>query len=345
MKRGIYSKVNSNENIGEIFIYGEIGYNNSYWNEGTNNTANAFISELKSLGNVGRINIHLNSLGGDVFEGLAIYNAIKASDKEIHTYNDGIVASMAGLIFLAGITHYPKAAIFHAHSASTFTAGNARQHEEAVKMLNTVDNVLSEIITAKSGKDNIKEQLFDGNDHWLDLNASKELGLVDHVEDYEKKPPVKVTENANYNSVFASTHQKGFISQFISGITNSFSNTNNQKPPVKMRKLILIASIFHTVLALSEAEETESGGVVIPRDKFDAIGQKLAELKNAQDQVVTKDAEIAALKAKLEEKETKIAGLEKKAAAAAGTSGASDDNAGKDTGYYFDMAFNQKRKV
>ena len=74
----------------DIYIYDEIGF----WGV----TAKQFISDLNALGDITHINLHINSPGGDVFEGIAIFNALKTHGASITVYVDGVAASMASVI-------------------------------------------------------------------------------------------------------------------------------------------------------------------------------------------------------------------------------------------------------
>ncbi|WP_432263881.1 Clp protease ClpP, partial [Escherichia coli] len=80
----------------DIYIYDEIGF----WGV----TAKQFVSELNALGDITHINLHINSPGGDVFEGIAIFNALKNQGATITVYVDGVAASMASVIAMAGDT-------------------------------------------------------------------------------------------------------------------------------------------------------------------------------------------------------------------------------------------------
>lgn len=73
----------------DIYIYDEIGF----WGV----TAKQFISDLNALGDITHINLHINSPGGDVFEGIAIFNALKTHGASITVYVDGVAASMASV--------------------------------------------------------------------------------------------------------------------------------------------------------------------------------------------------------------------------------------------------------
>ena len=78
----------------EIVIYDEIG--------AFGIPAKAFLDELKALGPVAELTLRINSPGGSVFDGVAIYNALKRHDARVTVWIDGIAASIASMIAMAG---------------------------------------------------------------------------------------------------------------------------------------------------------------------------------------------------------------------------------------------------
>lgn len=170
-----------------IRLYGVIG---DFWfSDGDPLTAQQFQRELTALEkDFDVIRIRINSPGGCVLEGLAMANSIRASRREIHTYNDGLAASMASVILSAakdGNRHAAKSSITMLHSASTFAFGNAEDMKEAADMLESYDEVLAMFYADATGKtlEEIKATYFDGKDHFLTAAQAEELGLV-ISEDY-----------------------------------------------------------------------------------------------------------------------------------------------------------------
>ncbi|MBU5386934.1 Clp protease ClpP, partial [Citrobacter cronae] len=80
--------------VATVTLYDEIG--------GFGITARDFAEELSTLGRVSQIDLHIHSPGGDVFEGLAIYNLLKNHPARIVVTVDGVAASMASVIAMAG---------------------------------------------------------------------------------------------------------------------------------------------------------------------------------------------------------------------------------------------------
>lgn len=89
-----YFNIKKAASVSTIYMYGDIGYEVASGQIAAELAACAEESE--------RIDIRINSNGGDVFSGIAIYNAIRQSNADIRLYVDGVAASMASVIALCG---------------------------------------------------------------------------------------------------------------------------------------------------------------------------------------------------------------------------------------------------
>ncbi|RQO65089.1 hypothetical protein DBR40_24775 [Pedobacter sp. KBW01] len=170
----------------QIFLYGIVG---EYWYTDSPVTARNLQRQLSLLSDVPVIHLHLNGPGGDVHEGLLMCNIIKASKKEIHTWNDGICASMMAVILESvpeGRRHAAKASLTMLHSASTIAWGNAQDMRDTADMLDKHDDVLAEILSDATGLtlDQVKSKWFDGKDYWLTAKEGEAEGLFT-IEDYD----------------------------------------------------------------------------------------------------------------------------------------------------------------
>lgn len=180
----------------EVLIYGVIG--DSWWEESI--TARQFVRDFRALEkDHDTINIRINSPGGSVFDGLAIYNAISASSKDIHTHNDGLCASMAAVLLLAPKpenVHPAKNSLLMLHSPSTGAWGNRLALENALEVLDKVQKVLVTSICDKTGLDEaeVEKKYFDYKDHWLTASEAEDAGLYAQVEDFEAE---NVPQNAS----------------------------------------------------------------------------------------------------------------------------------------------------
>nr|WP_243207695.1 ClpP-like prohead protease/major capsid protein fusion protein [Klebsiella pneumoniae] len=184
------------DNEAEIYIYDEIGY----WGV----TARQFVNDLKALGDITHINLHINSPGGDVFDGIAIFNALKHHGAAITVHIDGLAASMASVIAMVGNpVIMPENTMMMIHKPWGFAGGDANDMRDYAELLDKVESVLIPAYAAKTGKssDEIAAMLED--ETWMDGSECVELGFADQVtpslqamaciqskriEDFEKMP-------------------------------------------------------------------------------------------------------------------------------------------------------------
>lgn len=130
---------------GEIIIYGDIGFEI---------TAKDFHDELKGLGDVAEMDVRINSFGGDVFDGLAIYNRLSQHEAKKTVYVDGIAASAASVIAMAGDEiHMAEAAVIMIHDAWAMTMGNAKEIRAMAERLEATSAQMAQIYQRKTGAD------------------------------------------------------------------------------------------------------------------------------------------------------------------------------------------------
>lgn len=193
MPKKYYSIQNKAEESVDILIYGVIG--DSWFEESI--TARQFFADFKALEKeYSRINVRINSPGGSVFDGLSIFNTIRNSTVETHTYNDGLCASMGAAILMAGKTvHAADNSLMMIHSPSTGAWGNVRDFEQVVESLKKVQDGLITCFTSRTGKtaDEIKATYFDYKDHWLTADEASDESFIDEIEKGTKKVSEKVT--------------------------------------------------------------------------------------------------------------------------------------------------------
>lgn len=176
----------------EVYIYGDIG--ESWWGESI--TAKDVVDQLNELdAAVKTIDVYINSYGGSVNDGLAIYNALKRKAKAgitVHTHVDGIAASIASLIAMAGDqVHMARNTrlMIHAPWGALYIAGNAAEVREAAEdfatLLDGMARSMAESYAAKTGKpvDEMLALLEDGIDHWYSAEEAKDAGFCDVISD------------------------------------------------------------------------------------------------------------------------------------------------------------------
>ena len=145
--------------------------------------AKTFLDELKALGPVAELTVRINSPGGSVFDGVAIYNALKRHDAAITVWIDGIAASIASMIAMAGDeVVMPENAMLVLHDPSGLVAGTA---SDMRAMADALDKMAAAMVAAyrdKSGRDDAEIEALMAAETWLSAEEAVELGLADRVE-------------------------------------------------------------------------------------------------------------------------------------------------------------------
>lgn len=177
-------KVGSEANIN---IYGDI--TSWAWEELGEYSAVILSRQLAELGDdVSKINVYINSYGGEVAEGLAIYNALKRHKAKVVTYCDGFAASIASVIFMAGDERIMNdSSLLMIHNAWSYGMGNA---EELRKQADDLDKITQASVIAYKAHSTLSEaeikELMD-NETWILPDEALEYGFATTIEKTEKK--------------------------------------------------------------------------------------------------------------------------------------------------------------
>lgn len=183
----------------ELLIYGFIGED---WLE-TSNSARAVVDELADI-NAATIQVRINSQGGSVPDGLAIFNALQRHPARIVITVDGHAESIASLIVQAGDERImPENTMIMVHAPSSFVAGNAQTLRKYADVLDTWATAMSASYISKAPKkaDEITAMLSDGADHYFTADEAVVFGLVDKVTraaDAEREPATAIAALLGY---------------------------------------------------------------------------------------------------------------------------------------------------
>jgi len=171
-------KIENKGDKAEIWIYEEIG--EDFWS-GDGITAKSFQKDLATI-KAGQIDLHINSPGGEVFDGITIFNLLKQHPATITTYIDGLAASIASVIAMAGDrVVMAENALFMIHNPYGMTVGDST---EMRKMADTLDKVRGSIVlayTGKTGKDEGEITNLMDAESWLSSFEALELGFIDEI--------------------------------------------------------------------------------------------------------------------------------------------------------------------
>jgi len=168
-------EIKGKKDISEIWLYDEIGLYGV--------TAKEFIAELNAVKSP-KIEMHINSPGGGVFDGHAIYNAVKRHPSEVTSLIDGLAASMASVIALAGDrVVMAKNAMFMMHNPHGVVIGTSEDMRKTADVLDKVRDTMIGAYSNKSGKE--RENIISLLDNAVYLNADEalEAGFIDEIGD------------------------------------------------------------------------------------------------------------------------------------------------------------------
>lgn len=171
-------KIENKADKAEIWIYEQIG--EDFWSGG-GVTAKDFQKELSEI-KAAQIDLHINSPGGQVFEGVAIYNMLKQHRATITTYIDGIAASIASVIALAGDRVVMAAnALFMMHNPSGIVMGTATDMRKTADVLDKVRDTLLTVYTSKSTRS--EKDIVDllEAETWMNAEEAIEAGFADEI--------------------------------------------------------------------------------------------------------------------------------------------------------------------
>jgi ATP-dependent protease ClpP protease subunit len=175
----IKSRVSAELKSAEVFIYGDIG--ESWYDDSV--TAAEFVKEITAL-DVDELTVRINSYGGSVVDGIAIYNAIKRHKATVTVAVDGLAASIASLIAMSGDkVLMAENALMMIHAPWGGVYGNSVELRKYADMLDTWAKAMAGSYADKSGTDvsEILSLLMDGEDHWYTADECVEMGFADET--------------------------------------------------------------------------------------------------------------------------------------------------------------------
>lgn len=176
----------------EVFLYGDIG---GWMGEGIG--ADEFTREIVAL-DVSTIDVRLNSGGGSVFEGQAIYNALSRHPAKVNVNIDGIAASIASVIAMAGdeirITEGSHVMI---HKPWSMAMGDSESMRKEAEVLDSLQSGIIDIYAARTNKDRKQLEKWVNAETWFKGQAAVDAGFADSVI------PAKRKEKAAQSNILA----------------------------------------------------------------------------------------------------------------------------------------------
>ncbi|HJG39661.1 head maturation protease, ClpP-related [Staphylococcus sp. GDB20D115P1] len=227
----------------EIDIYGFI---DTVTVEGMTISPQTIKDQLREMGNEDEIIVNINSNGGDVFSGVAIYNMLRRQNAHITVNIDGLAASIASVIAMAGDTvNMPNNAVLMIHNAWTQITGDSNEFKKQADSLERINSVVfNSYLDKNPDLDHALLRQYMDEETWFTAKEAKDLGLIDNI-----------TESTRVAAVATSTMLGGetFMSRY--------RNEDPQQPQVPKKQ----------------------GEEVSVEDVMDKLEEILAEVKKIND--------------------------------------------------------------
>ena len=180
MKERFYQLTNVSEDSATLYIYGDI--TSIKWFEN-----NVCVYDLaKEIGELNgkALTVRINSYGGEVAEGLAIYNLLKSYEGEVTTICDGFACSAASVVFMAGTKRImPRSSLLMIHNAWTWASGDAGDLRKAADDLEKITQPSVDIYTSVSNVDSDEIKAMMDAETWIDADEALDYGFATEISE------------------------------------------------------------------------------------------------------------------------------------------------------------------
>lgn len=236
------------QGILDLYIYGDVkadGYD--WWREEvirSETSANTFRDELAAHPEVSQINIYINSQGGSVIEGTAIYNQLKRHPAHKTVYVDGFACSIASVIAMAGDeVVMPRNTMMMLHNMWMVVQGNAAELRKAADDLDKMNEAGRAAYLQKAGDKLTPEMIaqMEDDETWLTAQECMEYGLADRYaeQDADLSNASEILKKANLDLEQRIRVQKSLAAQL-----RSLTNPPREEKPVPEQKTNPILKLF-----------------------------------------------------------------------------------------------------
>ena len=190
-------KITAKGKKAEILIYEDIG---DGWLGGI--SAKAFADDVKALGKLEEINVRINSPGGSVFDGVAMYNTLVRNQARIIVDIDGLAASIASIVAMAGDeVRMAENAMMMIHDPWIVTAGTAEELRDQADVMDKVRETLLTTYVSRSSADEATISDMMAAETWMTAADAEEVGLIDSVTAEVKMAAIAGFDLAKYKNV------------------------------------------------------------------------------------------------------------------------------------------------
>jgi len=194
MKQSWYEIRDAARGVVEVLLYEEIG--------SFGVTAKDFIKELKGI-KANTINLRVNSPGGDVFDGVAIYNALKTHSATVNVVVDGLAASSASFITQAGDTVLmAEGSTMMIHEPNGLTVGDAAEHSKMTETLNLMGDTIASLYAGRAGGTEAEWRGRMQAESWYRAQEAVDIKLADGlVQSAQARNPAGIFNLSKFHNV------------------------------------------------------------------------------------------------------------------------------------------------
>ena len=290
----------------DVYLYDEIG---SY-----GVSAKDFVNDIKELDGKD-IYLHINCVGGEVFDGMAIYNTLKKYEGKVTAYIEGIAASMGSVIPLAADEIImSENSLLMIHNAWGGAMGEADDMRKTAQLLDKLSGEIANIYTKKTGLDLETIQQMMDEETWFNAEEALELGFIDRVSDaimvaakfdlskFKNKSEKEIINQLNNQKSKTMTEDlKSWFSAQVETIVNAVKSNKEVETEVSEINVNLIDNEeISNKLSEFENKITELTSSLSARD------EEIAELNNSISNLTTENDELNTLANKAEATGTKV---------------------------------------
>ena len=179
------------QEVADLFIYGDIGP----YDDCGQVSAKSVVTALKEIGAVSNLNVRINSVGGDVFEGIAIYQLLAKHPANVTVQIDSVAASIASIIAMAGKkVKIADNGTLMIHNPTRGAYGDEHEFARALKMLQGAKATLVDTYRRRVTADRDKISAWMNDETWFSPSEAKKHGFVDEIVDtgVDKSEPAEM---------------------------------------------------------------------------------------------------------------------------------------------------------
>lgn len=294
--------------VAEVYIFNEIGAYGI--------TAQDFISEMKEYKDT-PVNLRINCIGGDVFDGMAMYNIIKKREAKTTAYIEGIAASMGSVIALAADeVVMAENSLFMIHNAWGGAMGEAEDMRKTASILEKISGEIANIYERKTrlSLNRIVEMM--DKETWLNASEAYELGFIDLISDsikvaakYDVSKFKNITTeqihnklNINVNNKKMTEELKNWFNNKVDEIVNSVKGAENTSEDVVTEVNVMLSDNEEISNKLSSFEAS----VTDLNSKIVSLEEDLTSAKGENETLSTEIERLNALLNKADAKGTEV---------------------------------------